>query len=140
MNKKQVIRINENQLKQIVMESVKRVLNEGKFINHKHLDWNSPYATPEGRAKASERYNNKFSRFEDLPTNRRKPRILMMLKELNIPLETWVSMPIEKRNEIEADYYQKRMADIEDESEMLHQQEREAEIAAQQEFARRSGW
>lgn len=28
MNKKQVIRINENQLKQIVMESVKRVLTE----------------------------------------------------------------------------------------------------------------
>jgi len=29
MNKKQLIRINENQLKQIVMESVERVLNEG---------------------------------------------------------------------------------------------------------------
>jgi hypothetical protein len=29
MNKKQVIRINESQLKQIVMESVKKVLNEG---------------------------------------------------------------------------------------------------------------
>ena len=28
MNRKQVIRINENQLKQIVMESVKKVLNE----------------------------------------------------------------------------------------------------------------
>jgi len=37
MKKKQVIRINENQLKQIVMESVKKVLNEGKKVN------NNPY-------------------------------------------------------------------------------------------------
>ena len=137
---KQIIRINESQLKQIVTESVKRVLNEGKFINHKPLDWNSPYETPEASAKANERFYNKIPRFEDLPISQRKPKILWMLKRLNIPLETWVSMPIEKRNAIEDDFYQKRMADTEDEREMLRQQEREAEIAAQQEFARRSGW
>ncbi|MCR4825386.1 MAG: hypothetical protein K5882_00340 [Bacteroidales bacterium] len=32
MNKKQVIRINENQLRQIVAESVKRALKEGKVV------------------------------------------------------------------------------------------------------------
>lgn len=30
MNKKQIVRINENQLKQIVTESIKRILKEGE--------------------------------------------------------------------------------------------------------------
>lgn len=50
MNKKQIIRINENQLKQIVTESVKRVLKEGEIneygqpigdIKHIEKDYNS---------------------------------------------------------------------------------------------------
>lgn len=44
MNRKQVIRINENQLKQIVMESVEQILREGKVTNNKpyfkkHKQW-----------------------------------------------------------------------------------------------------
>lgn len=35
MNKKQVIRLTESQFKQIVMESVKNILEEGKVVNHK---------------------------------------------------------------------------------------------------------
>ena len=35
MKKKQVIRINENQIRKIVTESVKRVLKEGKLVNNK---------------------------------------------------------------------------------------------------------
>lgn len=43
MNKKQVIRINESQLKQIVTESVKRVLNEGLFdLFRKKKETNKP--------------------------------------------------------------------------------------------------
>lgn len=39
MNKKQVVRINENQLRQIVTESVKRMLNEGYFLDKDRYDF-----------------------------------------------------------------------------------------------------
>ena len=43
MNKKQVIRINENQIKQIVMESVKRILKEQKQYNYIAQMFGKPY-------------------------------------------------------------------------------------------------
>ena len=53
MNKKQVIRINENQLKQIVTETVKRVLNEGKKVNNKLF-----FSTSK---------SNRYSQYKDTP-------------------------------------------------------------------------
>jgi len=44
MNKKQVIRINESQLKQIVMESVKRVLKESKGQPFQNWYLKEPYS------------------------------------------------------------------------------------------------
>jgi len=43
MNKKQTIRINESQLRRIVSESVKKLMREGTFFNHKPDEFGRDY-------------------------------------------------------------------------------------------------
>lgn len=50
MNKKQTIRLNEAQLKQIVTEAVKKILREGKVVNNKpYFDKFYSNGTPQGK-------------------------------------------------------------------------------------------
>lgn len=43
MNKKQTIRLNENQLRRIVKESVKNLIQEGAYFNHQSDDFGRDY-------------------------------------------------------------------------------------------------
>lgn len=64
MNKKQVIKINENQLKQIVMESVKRVLNESQYSDLSQDDWDNLYRNANDKVLSPDYHNFRWQIFK----------------------------------------------------------------------------
>lgn len=64
MNKKQVIRLNENQLKQIVMESVKRVLKESKYDGLSQDDWDNLYRSANDKVLSPDYHNFRWQIFK----------------------------------------------------------------------------
>ncbi len=124
MNRKQVIRINENQLKQIVMESVKKVLNEHNPLytngdkeipigSHSqdayvyHYDNDGNRVVHDWGKDIRDKHNKRIWKYEK-PTSqleRDKKELLPMLRELGITVKDWIRMsPEEKQDAV--NYYE----------------------------------
>ena len=99
MNKKQKIRINESHLRQIVSESVKRVLNEGYGTAPKK-DWemfNSIEFSDEPFKSIRQNINNLLDVIYKFPKNKYINKIRSLCVTIKRILELWEKQEIQKQ-------------------------------------------
>jgi hypothetical protein len=63
---KQIIRLTESDLHQMVKEAVNKILKEGKFVNNKRLSFTDPLYDKKGWGKGQQRFKNNFSQRDEV--------------------------------------------------------------------------